>query len=267
MKRIPPLLLLICLACGPGGSRDTFVLASTTSTQDSGLLDALTAEFEKDFPQHRVKVVAVGSGEAMELGRRGDADVLLVHSPDDEEEFMAAGLGVSRRPVMSNDFVIAGPLADLAGIAGSPVAAEAFIRIANTRSPFVSRGDQSGTHRRELKTWVAAGVNPSGEWYSETGQGMAETIIIASERNAYLLTDIATFTVVNEKAALGVLFRGDPLLVNPYSVIPVKAARRSDAARAFADWITGAEGQTFIGHFGADEYGAPLFVPATNSPE
>lgn len=244
---------------------ETFVLASTTSTQDSGLLDALTPAFERAHPGLRPKVVAVGSGEAMELGRRGDADVLLVHSPKDEEKFMAEGRGVSRTLVMSNDFIIAGPLDDPAGIKASPNAAEAFSRIAQTQNLFLSRGDESGTHKRELDLWVEAGALPSGSRYLESGQGMAETLTIASERTAYVLTDTATYAVVGSKAGITILLSGDPLLVNPYSVIPVKGSPKARAAEAFAEWITGPLGQEFISNFGREQFGGPLFKPANQT--
>lgn len=258
------LLLHAAAGCGfraaqPGG--DTFVLATTTSTQDSGLLDVLTAEFEKAHPRLRVKVIAVGSGEAIELGRRGDADVLLAHSPDQEEAFVREGRGVFRKPVMSNDFVIAGPDNDPARIRGVVDAVVAFTRVASARAEFLSRADESGTHARELKTWKAAGIVPGGEWYLETGQGMAETLIVASERGAYLLTDTATLRSMEAKVGLLVLSSKDPLLVNPYSVIPVVGARKTEAGLAFAEWITGSKGQAFIGAFGRDRNGTPLFVP------
>lgn len=241
--------------------RETFVVASTTSTQDSGLLDALVPEFERSYPTLRPKVIAVGSGEAMELGRRGDADVLLVHSPKDEAKFMEDGRGTSRSAVMSNDFVIAGPLDDPAGIESSANASEAFRLIAQTQSLFLSRGDESGTHKRELDLWVQAGLTPAGPWYLESGQGMAETLSIASEKMAYVLTDTATYAVVKSKAGITILLSGDPKLVNPYSVIPVKGSPKAKAAEAFAGWITGPAGQAFIGKFGKDRFGSPLFEP------
>lgn len=257
--------LAVLVACAPRTatpSAETFVLASTTSTQDSGLLDALTPAFERAFPRYRLKIVAVGSGEAMDLGRRGDADVLLVHSPDDEEIFMREGRGVSRQPVMRNDFVIAGPRADRAQVRRASGGADAFRRIARAGARFVSRGDESGTHRRELRTWKAARVAPAGAWYLEAGQGMAETLAIASELRAYVLTDTATLTVVRRSVDLRALLRGDPSLINPYSVIPVKLARHLSAATAFARWITGPQGQGLIAEFGRGAYGAPLFLPA-----
>lgn len=259
---------------------ETFVLASTTSTQDSGFLDAVGPVFEKAYPQYRIKVVAVGSGEALNLGRKGDADVLLVHSPDDEVKFMSEGFGLWRKPVMRNDFVIVGPRNDPAGAdpcqdltepkpisrscpsGASPVSATAvFQKIAAAKSPFVSRGDQSGTQKKELKIWAAAGINPSGDWYLSSGQGMAETLRLASEKRAYTLTDTATFTAVAKTVDLAVVFAGDPALKNPYSVIPLKNAQHQAAGLAFANWITSPAGQRFIYGFGRKQYGRALFVP------
>lgn len=266
MRKVLALLLLFA-ACSPAAEptprNETFVLAATTSTQDSGILDALTDRFEKDHPW-RVKVVAVGSGEALDLGRRGDADVVLAHSPEAEKKFIAEGHGVSRKPVMRNDFVIAGTESDPAHVRDESSAVEAFERIARSESLFVSRGDESGTHTRELETWKTAGIRLNGNWYLSTGQGMAETLIVASERKAYVLTDTATLRVMGSKIELEVLFEGDKTLDNPYHVIPVKRARRPEAAEAFATWITGA-GQAFIAEFGRVQYGTPLFVPTAST--
>lgn len=242
-------------------SGTTFVVASTTSVQDSGLLDVLVPSFESDYPNLRAKVVAVGSGEAMDLGKRGDADVLLVHSPKQEENFMNDGLGLFRGRVMKNNFVIAGPESDPADISGAPDASAALKRISVAPSRFLSRGDESGTHQRELDIWARAGVEPWGDWYVESGQGMAETLAIADQTAAYALTDSATFRVMARRISLEILFRGDPVLVNPYSVIPVKSARHKDAALAFAGWVTGQKGQQVIRDFGAKEYGSSLFEP------
>ncbi|MGH2813389.1 MAG: substrate-binding domain-containing protein [Actinomycetota bacterium] len=250
-----------CTARVGASTGETFVLASTTSTQDSGLLDHITAEFEESHRDMRVKVVAVGSGEAMDLGRSGDADVLLVHSPREEEEFMQAGYGVFRLPVMRNDFVIAGSPQDPAHLGGLADAVEAFSRIARAQAPFVSRGDNSGTHTRELQTWKASGVNPKASWYVETGQGMGETLIVASEKRAYVLTDTASLTVGRGAGDIAVLVTRDARLINPYSVIPVASSRHPGPAREFAEWITGPEGQDEIAEFGRAEYGAPLFTP------
>lgn len=259
-------LIVLAAACRPGVSRsgETFVLATTTSTHDSGLLHHLTAEFEREHPALRVKVVAVGSGEALELGRRGDADVLLAHSPTQEETFMEQGLGLSRSPAMSNQFVISGPKPDRADVTSATSAADAFHRVAKSRSEFLSRGDGSGTHAREIGLWEKAGIAPFSEgWYLETGQGMAETLIIASERGSYLLTDTSTLAVMRDKVGLTILFSRDPILVNPYHVIVSAKARHLVAARTFASWIIGSKGQALIGDFGRREFGVPLFTPET----
>lgn len=259
-------LLIVLAACAApsvsGG--EPFVLASTTSTQDSGLLDSLTRAFEAAHPGLRVKVIAVGSGEALELARHGDADVLLAHSPAQEERFMQEGFGVYRRAVMRNNFIVVGPGSDPAGVRRSGNAGEAFASIARSGAEFVSRGDESGTHARELAIWERAGVGDLGRWHLETGQGMGETLVVASERGAYTLTDTATYRVMERRLRLEVLLPNDPELVNPYSVIPVRRAGKPKAAAAFAQWITGPRGQAFIGEFGRKEYGAPLFVPTAN---
>lgn len=244
-----------------GESRRTFVVASTTSLQDSGLLDNLIPKFERDQSRLRAKVVAVGSGEAMDLGRRGDADVLLVHSPQQEEQFMKDGLGEFRLRVMKNNFMIAGPEEDPAKVAGARDAADAFKRISVSESPFLSRGDESGTHQREMQLWERAGVDPSGDWYAASGQGMAESLSIADQQSAYTLTDSASFRVMQDRISLKILFEGDPILVNPYSVIPVRSASHKQAALAFAGWITSRPGQQAIKDFGAKEYGEGLFQP------
>ena len=259
MNRWILLLFALLGACAPGpASSDVIVLASTTSTQDSGLLDALTAAFESSNPELRVKVVAVGSGEALDLGRRGDADVLLVHSPQDEATFMAQGHGLSRTTIMRNDFVVAGPRDDPAPVSESSGAAEAFTRIAASRVPFISRGDESGTHRRELSVWNEAGIAPGGDWYYEAGAGMAETLGIAAEKSAYILTDTATLRTT--KPSLQILFSKDKTLVNLYSVIPVVTAR-SKAAGTLAQWLVSPESLKVIGAFGKDRFGISLFEP------
>lgn len=253
------LVMTLLAACSPGpASGEIIVLASTTSTQDSGLLDALTAAFENGHPGLRVKVVAVGSGEALDLGRRGDADVLLVHSPQDEAKFMAQGHGLSRTTIMRNDFVVAGPRDDPASVRGSTGAAAAFRRIAASRAPFISRGDESGTHRRELSLWDEAGIAPGGDWYYEAGAGMAETLVIAAEKSAYVLSDTATLRAT--RSTLETPFSGDKTLVNLYSVIPVASAR-SKAAGTLARWLVSPESLAVIGSFGKDRFGISLFEP------
>ncbi len=248
----------------PGAARGRVILATTTSTVDTGLLDELVPVFERQTG-YQVVTLSLGSGQALAVGARGDADVLLVHSPDAEASFMQAGHGVERRLVMHNDFVLVGPEGDPAGVRGAPSAVEALRRIAAAKAPFVSRGDQSGTHALELKLWGQAGIRPAGGWYVESGTGMGQTLQIASERDAYTLSDRGTYLALRRTLRLAVLLEGDPALRNIYHVIlvdPAKNGRINAAgARAFADFLTSADGQRRIGEFGRDRFGQPLFVP------
>ena len=237
------------------------VLASTTSTEDSGLFDVLLPAFTKSHPDVSIRVVAVGTGQALELGRRKDADVLLVHAPAAESAFVAGGYGIRRCEVMYNDFVLAGSASDPAGIRGAADAAAAFRAIDSVHATFISRGDDSGTHRKELDLWRAAGVQPAAPWYLEAGQGMGEVLTIASEKGSYTLTDRATFLAMRAKLSLEVLFEGDARLFNQYGVIPVTGARNREGAAAFAAWITSPEGQDVIRSFGVQRYGTALFTP------
>lgn len=236
------------------------VLATTTSTQDSGLLDDLLPRFE-NASGCSVKTVAVGSSEAIELGAKGDADALVVHSPGDEEEFMAAGHGVSRKAVMHNDFVLVGPPEDPAQVTQAAGASEALIRIAEAQVPFTSRGDDSGTHTKELALWEAAGTDPSGEWYLETGQGMGETLTIADQKQAYTISDRGTF-LATDNLESKLLVEGGKELLNRYHVIVVRGKEVNAAcARKFSSWITEPATQRQIKRFGVAEYGEPLFFP------
>jgi tungstate transport system substrate-binding protein len=269
--------LLPLAACGDddedgGGAQQSdrpVILATTTSTQDSGLLDVLAPAFERDSGR-QVKTVAIGSGEAIELGSRGEADVLLVHSPDDEEAFMKTGKGGERRLVMHNDFVIVGPPDDPAGIKGL-TSTEALQRIAEEEAPFMSRGDDSGTHNLELKLWDEAGVKPAGSWYQETGQGMGATLRIADQKRAYTVSDRGTHLSTEDSTDLDVLVEGEPRLLNIYHVIDIdpSAGPRVNAAggRALAEWIVAPEAQRMIGAFGRKEFGRPLFVPDADRTE
>lgn len=241
---------------------DELILASTTSTVDSGLLDVLVPAFERVHGNTRIKVIAVGSGEAMALGRRRDADILLVHSPAEEEAFMAAGHGVRRLPAMANDYVIAGPPEDPAGVRGERSVIAALRRIAARDAPFISRGDGSGTHRKELDLWAEAAILPAGR--SEVGQGMGEALGIAAERGAYILTDRGTYLALSGNLRLDVVVEGDALLENPYSVISVRGSRNTAGAEDFADWLTSPDAARLIRNFGIDRFGEPLFFPATN---
>jgi tungstate transport system substrate-binding protein len=217
-----------------------------------------------------VRVVAVGSGQALALGRRGDADVLLVHDPAGEAAFMAAGAGETRRPVMHNAFVVVGPPVDPAGVRGAGSAAEAFRRVARAGQPFVSRGDASGTHQKERALWGRAGVEPAGDWYVRAGAGMAQALRMANEKRAYTLTDRATFLAQLRGLDLAVLLDGDPALANPYSVIVVSPARhphvRADAARRLAAYLTSGEGRCVIAEFGKARLGEPLFFVPDEEP-
>jgi tungstate transport system substrate-binding protein len=244
------------------GQAPTLTLATTTSTQDSGLLDVLVPLFQRQTGV-AVKVVAVGTGQALELGRRGDADILLVHDPAAEAKFVAAGFGLGRRPVMWNDFVLIGPPADPAGVKGQASAAAAFTPNADAPAAIVSRAHESGTHAREKAVWRRAGVEPQGDWYLRAGAGMAQVLRIASEKRAYALTDRGTFLAQRQGLDLAVLGEGDPLLVNQYSVILVSPAKhphvRQEAARRFADFLLAPETQKVIADFGKDRFGQPLF--------
>ena len=242
----------------------TLVLATTTSTQDTGLLDVLLPAFEKQT-RIRVKTIAVGSGEALAMGRRGDADVLLVHSKAAEDEFMAEGHGMARFDVMQNDFVLMGPAADPAHVRGAD-AVEAFRRIAAAAASFVSRGDGSGTHVKELGLWKQAGVEPAGRaWYVSAGQGMGETARIAFEKQAYALIDRGTWLAMAARLDLPVLCEGGADLLNTYRVIVVDPAKHPQVhvreARRFAKWLVSPKIQKRIGDFGRAKYGRSLFVP------
>jgi tungstate transport system substrate-binding protein len=251
---------------GPSQSaqeKGSLILATTTSTQDSGLLDDLLPVFTKDTGW-KVKTLAVGSGQAIELGRRGEADVLLVHSPAAETKFMAEGKAGQRRLVMHNDFVIVGPGDDPAGIEGMD-SVDAMKKIAAARAVFVSRGDDSGTNAKEKDIWGRAGMTPRGDWYQSTGQGMGATLRVASEKAGYTLSDRATYLAQRDTLELQILSEGDPNLLNVYHVIEMttKAGNRvqTDAGKAFADWIVSPATQQRIGEFGKAKFGQPLFTP------
>ena len=239
-----------------------FVLASTTSTQDSGLFGVLIPAFEKDNPGYKVKVVAVGSGEAIKLGEKKDADILLVHSPAAEKSFVASGFADARHDVMYNDFVIVGPKDDPAKISGDTSAVGAFTKIATAKAFFASRGDASGTFTKEMSIWTSATITPKGQpWYLSTGQGMGETLKLASEKKAYTLADRATYLSMRKNLDLPILVQGDKKLLNQYGVLVVKGAKNEAAGRLFQDWILSAKGQAVAGAYGKDTYGQQLFVP------
>ncbi len=241
------------------------ILATTTSTENSGLLTFILPDFEQKYHAN-VDVIAVGTGQALGLGRKGDADVLLVHARAKEDAFIQAGYGVNRQDVMYNDFVIVGPLNDPAGIAGMTDAAVAMAKIAQTQSPFVSRGDDSGTNTKEKALWAAAGIDPQGDWYISAGQGMGAVLTLANEQLAYTLSDRGTYLARTlEGTDLVVLTQGDPLLFNPYGVMAVNPLVHPDVnfdgATAFIGWITSVDTQQLISTFGTQAFGHPLFTP------
>jgi tungstate transport system substrate-binding protein len=241
----------------------TMILATTTSTQDTGLLDVLVPAFDKRYSV-KTKVIAVGTGEAIEMGKRGDADVLLVHARKSEDEFVASGYGINRKDVMYNYFFIVGPKNDPADVADSKDAETAMKKIFDTSSKFVSRGDQSGTHKKELTIWDKYKLKPQGsKWYMESGQGMGDTLMMASEMGAYTLVDSGTWYSFVDKVDLKVVLQGDPILFNPYGVIAVNPEKYSNlsknAAAAFIDFITSEEGQKIIKDY--KKNGQQLFVP------
>ena len=248
----------------------TLILATTTSTQDSGLLDILVPDFQTRTG-YTVQTVAVGSGEAMKMGQLCNADVLLVHSPAAEKDFMGNNYGSDRRLVMHNDFVIVGPSSDPAGIKGMTLSVDAFTKIAGTQSSFITRGDESGTNSKELAIWKSANITPAGDWYIESGQGMGATLQIASEKADYTLTDRATLLAHQGGLQLEILVEGDAPLLNIYHVIVVNPANCPSAnnagAIAFADYVVSPEAQSLIGSFGTEKFGSPLFTPDAGKDE
>jgi len=264
MKKFFIVLLFVLTACTTPQSKD-LLLVSTTSTQDSGLLDVLLPAFEAQSGYH-VRLVATGSGQALKIGEQGNADVILLHSPDAEKEFIANGFGIDRRLVMHNDFVIVGPVSDPASLRSQPTLDSAFESIYSSTSTFVSRGDESGTNVKELAIWKNAGLDPHGQsWYLETGQGQGNTLTIASEKGGYAITDRGTFLAYKANLNLEIVFEGDPFLLNIYHVLTVNPEKWTNVnlagAKAFADFVTSPEGQNIISEFGVKEYGQPLFFP------
>jgi len=263
--------LLGLLAAAPAeAQRAPVILATTTSTQDSGLLDVLVPLFEKKTG-YTVKTIAVGTGQSLALGDRGEADVVLVHAPALELEYLAKGNLINGRLVMHNDFIVVGPPDDPARIKGVKKAADALKKIVERQAKFVSRGDNSGTHAKETALWKAAGIMPKGAWYIESGQGMGATLTIASEKAAYALTDRATYLAFRKRLQLALLLEGDAPLLNVYHVMEVSPARHSKVnaagGKAFADFMVSPEAQAVIRTFGVEKYGEPLFFPDAGKPE
>ena len=249
----------------------TIILATTTSTQDSGLLDVLIPVFEKKAG-YFVKTIAVGSGQAMAMGQKGEADVLLVHSPEAEKKFVAEGYGINRRIIMHNDYVVLGPPEDPAKIKGTKSTTESFKKIASAKALFASRGDNSGTHAKEKSVWKAAGVNPEGEkWYQQTGLGMGQTLNVASEKKGYVLADRGTYMALKKNLSLDILGEGDAILLNVYHVIEVNPAKwpkvNAVGAKAFADFMVSKEVQDIVRTFGVEKFGSPLFFPDAGKKE
>ncbi len=238
-------------------------LATTTSTENSGLLDYLLPEFKKDSNLD-VHVIAVGTGKALRMGRDGDVDVLLVHAPTAEQEFIAQGFGIKRVPVMYNDFVIIGSPDDPAAVRSSTSTEQVFNKIQASKSLFISRGDDSGTHKKEMKIWSSAKLSPTGSWYREIGQGMGKAIQIANELNAYTLTDRGTWLSYTDKVRLEILYQNDTKLHNPYSIIAVSNVHYPDininAAITLINWLTSKRGQQLIGQY--KKYKQLLFTPS-----
>jgi tungstate transport system substrate-binding protein len=252
-------------------AQKSIILATTTSTQDSGLLDVLIPVFEKKTG-YFVKTIAVGSGQAMAMGQKGEADVLLVHSPAAEKKFMEEGPGINRRIVMHNDFIVVGPPNDSAGIKGLRSASEAFQKMASAGSLFISRGDNSGTHAKEKGIWKKAGVPYEGQkWYQQTGLGMGQTLNVAAEKKGYTLADRGTYLALKKNLGLDILVEGDPILLNVYHVIQVNPAKwpkvNAAGAKAFADFMVSKKVQKIIKTFGVDKFGSPLFFPDAGKKE
>ncbi len=274
-RAIGLLITLVVLFCRvPTYAADTasknFILSTTTSTQDSGLLDVLVPLFEKQSG-YSVKTVSVGTGAALELAAKGDADVALVHAPSLEKKYVAAGKLQNRRLVMYNDFIIIGPKEDPAKIKPLKSAVEALKAIATAKVQFISRGDNSGTHNLEKTIWKEAGIQPQGSWYVEAGQGMGATLNIASERNAYTITDRGTYLAFGKRVALPILVEGDRVLLNVYSVMEVNPTNgprvNAVGGKTFADFIVSPAAQNVIKSFGVEKFGQPLFVPVAHKRE
>jgi len=262
--------LLIMGGSGQAQQKDV-IMATTTSTQDSGLLDVLLPMFGKKTG-YFVKTIAVGSGQAMAMGQKGEADVLLVHSPEAEKKFVADAYGVNRRLVMHNDYIIVGPAGDPAKIKGMKQGTEAFKKIAAAGSLFLSRGDNSGTNSKEKAIWKASGTNPEGQkWYQQTGLGMGQTLNVTGEKKGYTLADRGTYLALKKNLQLDILVEGDAILLNIYHVIEVNPAKfpkvNVAGGKAFADFMVSKEVQDVIKTFGVEKYGSPLFFPDAGKKE
>jgi tungstate transport system substrate-binding protein len=259
------LALFLSLPGAVAQDNKSIILATTTSTQDSGLLDVLIPAFEKDSG-YVVKTISVGSGQALKMGEKGEADVLLAHSPDAEKKLVEQGFAINRRLVMHNDFVVVGPSNDPAGVKGLKSVKEAFKKIADSNTPFFSRGDNSGTHVLETKLWKAAEVSVEGrKWYQQTGLGMGQTLNVSAEKKAYTIADRGTYLSLKKNLGLEILVEGDTLLLNVYHVMEVNPAKwskvNSAGAKAFADFVVSKKAQDIIRTFGIEKFGSALFFP------
>jgi tungstate transport system substrate-binding protein len=283
MKQFKKIGIIVCLMAGlalvfsitPASAashiQKNIILSTTTSTQDSGLLDVLIPIFEKKTG-YFVKTIAVGSGQAMAMGQKGEADVLLVHSPAAEKKFIAEGYGINRRLVMHNDYIIVGPKSDPANIKGTKSAVDTFKKIAAANAIFMSRGDNSGTHSKERDIWKTAEIKAEGQkWYQQTGLGMGQTLSVAAEKKAYTLADRGTYLALRKNLGLDILAEGDGILLNIYHVIEVNPAKwpkvNTAGAKAFADFMVSKQTQEIIKTFGVDKFGSPLFFPDAGKKE
>ena len=266
------LLAVLFLTGNPvQAQQKNIILATTTSTQDSGLLDVLIPMFEKKTGFF-VKTIAVGSGQAMAMGQKGEADVLLVHSPAAEKKFVAEGYGVNRRLVMHNDYIVVGPAEDPAKIKGMKNTIEIFKKVASEAALFMSRGDNSGTHAKEKSIWAAAKINPEGQkWYQQTGLGMGQTLNVASEKKGYALADRGTYLALKKNLHLDILGEGDAILLYIYHVIEVNPAKfpkvNVSGGKAFSDFMVSKEAQDVVKTFGVEKFGSPLFFPDAGKKE
>lgn len=251
-------------AATPTPANPDVILATTTSTQDSGLLEVLVPEFEKQTG-YKVKTVAVGTGAALAMGEKGEADVLLVHAPSSEKKLVDNQTAINYQLVMHNDYILVGPANDPAKIKEAKSSADALKAIASSQSTFVSRGDDSGTHKAEKTLWTKANVKPTGQWYQESGTGMGQTLTIASDKGAYTLTDRATYLATQKNLKLDILFQGDASLLNIYHVMQVNPEKfpkvNADGAKAFVEFMVVEDTQKIIGEFGKDKFGQSLFFP------
>lgn len=264
------LMSVACVFVWPVHAQEELIFATTTSVQDTGLLDVIVPRFEKQHGYH-VKAVAVGTGQALALAAKGEADVVLAHAPDTEKKYVADGVLVQRRLMMHNWFLLAGPNADPAKVRGTTKAVDALKKIAEAKATFVSRGDDSGTHKLEKKLWEQAGIKPAGDWYLEAGQGMGKTLGIAGEKQAYVISDRATYLSFQKSTGLAILLEGDPQFLNVYHVMEINAEKfpkvNAKGGKAFADFLLSPEVQDILKTFGVDKFGEPLFTPDAGKTE